>query len=44
MLAGLVLSTSIPEAFGTAGHGFAGAYVLMQAGRSAVHAVGAAPA
>jgi low temperature requirement protein LtrA len=35
MLAGLVLSTSIPEAFGTRAISFAGAYVLMQAGRSA---------
>ncbi|HKY86859.1 MAG TPA: low temperature requirement protein A [Pseudorhodoplanes sp.] len=33
MLAGLVLSTSIPEAFGTRAASFAGAYVLMQAGR-----------
>lgn len=35
MLAGLVLSTSIPQAFGTRAISFAGAYVLMQAGRSA---------
>jgi low temperature requirement protein LtrA len=35
MLVGLVLSTSIPEAFGTRAASFAGAYVLMQAGRSA---------
>jgi low temperature requirement protein LtrA len=34
MLAGLVLSTSIPEAFGPRGLGFALAYVLMQIGRS----------
>jgi low temperature requirement protein LtrA len=34
MLAGLVLSTSIPEAFGARGAGFAAAYVLMQVGRS----------
>ena len=41
MLAGLVLSTSIPEAFGSKGLAFAGAYVFMQVGRSAVHALGA---
>ena len=35
MLVGLVLSTSIPEAFGTRAAGFAAAYVLMQVGRSA---------
>lgn len=34
MLAGLVLSTSIPDAFGSKGLIFAGAYVLMQVGRS----------
>ena len=33
MLAGLVLSTSIPKAFGTRGLAFAGAYVVMQVGR-----------
>ena len=33
MLAGLVLSTSIPEAFGAKGLAFAGAYVFMQVGR-----------
>lgn len=34
MLLGLVLSTSIPEAFGDRALGFAGAYVAMQLGRS----------
>ncbi|MET3855006.1 low temperature requirement protein A [Rhizobium sp. OAE497] len=34
MLLGLVLSSSIPEAFGDKGLLFAGAYVLMQVGRS----------
>jgi low temperature requirement protein LtrA len=34
MLAGLVLSTSIPDAFGARGVGFAAAYVTMQVGRS----------
>lgn len=34
MLAGLVLSTSIPQAFGSKGLAFAGAYVFMQVGRS----------
>jgi Bacterial low temperature requirement A protein (LtrA) len=34
MLAGLVLSTSIPEAFGPRGLGFTFAYVLMPIGRS----------
>ena len=34
MLAGLVLSISIPDAFGTRGIGFAAAYVTMQVGRS----------
>lgn len=34
MLAGLVLSTSIPETFGPRGLSFALAYVLMQIGRS----------
>ena len=34
MLAGLVLSTSIPEAFERKGLAFAGAYVFMQVGRS----------
>lgn len=34
MLAGLVLSTSIPKAFGPAGVPFAFAYVVMQVGRS----------
>lgn len=34
MLLGLVLSASIPEAFGEKGLLFAGAYVLMQVGRS----------
>lgn len=34
MLAGLILSTSLPEAFGNKGLGFAGAYVFMQVGRS----------
>jgi low temperature requirement protein LtrA len=33
MLAGLVLSTSIPQAFGDKGLAFAGAYVFMQVGR-----------
>jgi low temperature requirement protein LtrA len=33
MLAGLVLSTSIPLAFGSKGPAFAGAYVFMQVGR-----------
>ncbi len=33
MLAGLVLSTSIPEVFGTRAVAFAGAYVFMQVGR-----------
>lgn len=33
MLAGLVLSTSIPQAFGSKGPAFAGAYVFMQVGR-----------
>ncbi len=33
MLAGLVLSTSIPKAFETKGLAFAGAYVVMQVGR-----------
>jgi low temperature requirement protein LtrA len=33
MLAGLVLSTSIPKAFETRGLAFAGAYVVMQVGR-----------
>jgi low temperature requirement protein LtrA len=33
MLAGLVFSTSIPEAFGERGLSFAGAYVFMQVGR-----------
>jgi low temperature requirement protein LtrA len=35
MLAGLVLSTSIPEAFAAKGLAFAGAYVFMQVGRTA---------
>jgi len=35
MLAGLVLSTSIPEAFAERGLMFAGAYVFMQVGRTA---------
>lgn len=35
MLAGLLLSTSIPEAFESKGLLFAGAYVFMQVGRSA---------
>lgn len=35
MLAGLVLSISIPDAFGSRGWSFAGAYVAMQVGRSA---------
>jgi low temperature requirement protein LtrA len=34
MLAGLVLSTSIPDAFGSQGLAFAGAYVFMQFGRT----------
>lgn len=34
MLAGLVLSTSIPQAFDSKGLAFAGAYVFMQLGRS----------
>jgi low temperature requirement protein LtrA len=34
MLAGLVLSTSLPEAFESRGLAFAGAYVFMQVGRS----------
>ncbi|KGM33264.1 low temperature requirement protein A [Inquilinus limosus] len=34
MLAGLVLSTSLPEAFAEKGLAFAGAYVFMQLGRS----------
>jgi low temperature requirement protein LtrA len=34
MLAGLVLSTALPEAFGSKGAVFAGAYVFMQVGRS----------
>jgi len=34
MLASLVLSTSIPQAFGSKGLAFAGAYVFMQVGRS----------
>lgn len=34
MLAGLVLSTSIPKAFESRGLAFAGAYVVMQVGRS----------
>ena len=34
MLAGLVLSTSIPQAFADKGLAFAGAYVFMQVGRS----------
>ncbi|HEX3065510.1 MAG TPA: low temperature requirement protein A [Dongiaceae bacterium] len=34
MLAGLVLSTALPEAFGSMGAVFAGAYVFMQVGRS----------
>jgi low temperature requirement protein LtrA len=34
MLAGLVLSTSLPEAFGSRGIVFAAAYVFMQVGRS----------
>ena len=33
MLGGLLMSSSIPEAFGTRGLGFAGAYVAMQVGR-----------
>jgi len=35
MLAGLILSASLPEAFGAKGLSFAIAYVFMQAGRSA---------
>lgn len=34
MLAGLVLSTSLPQAFETRGLAFAGAFVIMQVGRS----------
>jgi low temperature requirement protein LtrA len=34
MLAGLVLSISLPEAFGSRGFAFAAAYVFMQVGRS----------
>jgi low temperature requirement protein LtrA len=34
MLAGLILSTSLPEAFAEKGLAFAGAYVCMQVGRS----------
>jgi low temperature requirement protein LtrA len=34
MLAGLLLSTSIPDAFGSKGLAFAGAYVSMQLGRT----------
>jgi low temperature requirement protein LtrA len=34
MLAGLLLSTSLPQAFGARGWAFAGAYVVMQLGRS----------
>jgi low temperature requirement protein LtrA len=34
MLAGLVLSTSLPQAFGSRGLAFAAAYVFMQVGRS----------
>jgi low temperature requirement protein LtrA len=34
MLAGLVLSTSIPQAFGSRGLAFAAAYVFMQVGRT----------
>jgi low temperature requirement protein LtrA len=34
MLAGLLLSTSLPQAFGARGWAFAGAYVAMQLGRS----------
>lgn len=34
MLAGLLLSTSIPKAFGSQAFAFAGAYVFMQVGRS----------
>ena len=41
MLAGLVLSTSIPEAFGERGLYFAGAYAFIQVGRAALHALGA---
>jgi low temperature requirement protein LtrA len=33
MLAGLVMSTSVPQAFGSRGLAFAGAYVFMQVGR-----------
>jgi low temperature requirement protein LtrA len=39
MLAGLILSTSLPEAFAERGLGFAGAYVFMQVGRSLFTAV-----
>ena len=41
MLAGLVLSASIPKAFEDRALAFALAYALMQLGRSAVHALGA---
>lgn len=34
MLAGLLLSSSIPKAFGAHGYAFAGAYVAMQVGRT----------
>src|SRR5947208_17057189 len=34
MAAGLVMSASIPQAFGARGGAFAGAYVFMQVGRS----------
>jgi len=34
MFAGLILSTSLPQAFGARGWAFAGAYVAMQLGRS----------
>src|SRR5262249_20718513 len=37
MLAGLVLSCSIPTAFGARGLAFAGAYVFMQIGRTAFY-------
>lgn len=45
MLAGLVLSSSIPEAFGAKGLGFAAAYAFMQVGRSAfmIWALGSNP-
>ncbi|WP_395675167.1 low temperature requirement protein A [Inquilinus sp.] len=39
MLAGLILSTSLPEAFAEKGLAFAGAYVFMQVGRSLFMAV-----